>query len=285
MTRNEAINKLQVDHLNLIKALNLFSAAIEYSPAWVDRHDGKGPVRSSLVPNGAPIGILHGLMIHTPNEKLRDIAKSLVYRFESLQYHLILILNLQEEYESIAIKPSLDQQSHASLWNLHYQAHFLFDDILFNLCSLLDYLGALMLGTLLKQVRLIIGEDRIDEKHFDWGKLSIYSSASEPRTRIDTVLEDLSNKILDHDKSYVKKLFNYRNKVIHLYVRPSVPDLIKFRILIPNSFVSEVGFESLAGNHNIINLHEGCIDVIHRVTTTLVDVMNTATNLLTEGVL
>ncbi len=170
------------------------------------------------------------------------------------------------------------------LWNLHYQANFLFDDILFNLCSLLDYLGALMLGVLLKQSRFILGEDRIDEKHFDWGILSKFSSASQPRTRIDPIIESLSNKILEHDRSYVKKLFNYRNKVIHLYVRPSLPDLIELRILIPNSFVSEVGFESLLGNHNTTNIHDGCIDVIHRVTTTVVDIMNTAKDLLINGI-
>jgi hypothetical protein len=284
MNRVDAANKLLQDHAHLLKALNVFSSTIEFSPVWVDRHDGKGPVRSSLNPSIKSPGLLFGISYRAPSEKLQGVAKSLIYRFESLQHHLNLILDLQEEYEAIAIKPDLNPQSQMLLWNLHYQANFLFDDILFNVCSLLDYLGALMLGVLLKQSRLIQGDDRVDEKHFDWGTLSKFSYASQPKTRIDPIIESLSNKIIKHDKTYVKKLFNYRNKVIHLYVRPSLPDLIKFRILIPNSFVSEVGFESLPGNHNTTSLHDGCIDVIHRVTSTVVDIMNTATNLLIEGV-
>jgi hypothetical protein len=283
MTRTEAIDKLWIDHALLIKALNVFSATIEWSPAFVDRHDGKGIVRSSLSPTGQPSGMLFGFLIISPSEKLRNVAKSLIYRFESLQYHLTLILDLQDKYESIGARSALEDADRIELWNLHYYAHFLFDDVLFNLCSVLDYLGALLLGVLLKQSRLVIGEDGIDQSRFDWGILSKISLAVEPKTRLDSNLAGLTQKILSHDKNYVKKLFSYRNKVIHLFVRPSAPDPTKLKILIPNSFTSEVGFDALPGNHNKISLHEGCIDVTHRVTTTVIEIMEAATNALLEG--
>ncbi len=277
MTKPDALGKLQADHKRLLQTLNVVSAMIEWNPVLVDRHDGRGPQRTG--------GALTGLLYINPSQKLRDIANSLIFRFEALYYHLNLILDLESERESLITSNNLPEETKIKLWNLHFHAHFLFDDIVFNVCSMLDYLGALLLGSLLKHVKLIPGTDGIDEKHFDWGCLAKYACEKDARTQFQSTIQSLAQMIIDEDKRYVKKLFNYRNKAIHLAVKPNMPDLLNHKILIPNTFASDVGFESLSGKHNVTPMHEGCVDLIHRTTSSLVAILEHTNKLLFEGTL
>lgn len=135
---------------------------------------------------------------------------SVLYRFESLSFHLSLLGNSLEKYASlIGEEGPTDRTERAHLRAAANEALYLLDDIVFNSASMFDYWAGLVAA-------IFLGPHRHTIK---WNNLrrTLSGSATDRPSAGEAFLVDSSSarRILHLHGEWVDALFAYRSDVIH----------------------------------------------------------------------
>lgn len=136
------------------------------------------------------------------NTRFSNISSSISLRMSSIDFHYGLIQSIYNP----------DKNHITSDWNpiigeqIAIQQKFIFDSIIFNLLSLFDYFSCLI---------NLIKESNKDKWRKMWGSL-VRSTHGDGDFKKTT----LGETILDLDKNWVQKLFEYRAELIHYGTDP-----------------------------------------------------------------
>lgn len=155
-----------------------------------------------------PNGRIRGLEPHARDVAVR-LGDSISARFSSLLFHHSLLARLNQAQRTSQLpKHDVDATTQRVLAN-SWQAHFLFDDLVFNAASLCDYLGnAVWFG--------FHGANYINKKWkntYDAAKRADFESKLPRGTRIHG--SRTGKVIVDAHVSYVNDLYAYRSELIH----------------------------------------------------------------------
>lgn len=128
------------------------------------------------------------------------IRNSIIYRFQSVRFHIDLLL---QTYEMMLTQcyENFPHEDTCTLKNEIEKVFFIFDDIVFNTCSMLDYLGN-MIGF------LYMGENKIKIK---WN--GVVKSALDKNNKFSD--SEIAECIKKEHKEWVDHLFCYRSMLIH----------------------------------------------------------------------
>ncbi len=133
------------------------------------------------------------------------IMGSILFRKDSLMFHLELIESIKGQFSQfinehqIEFLRNKDRGYSEQLFLTGVRLRFLFDDIIFNLCSLLDYLGNLYCYIVRK-----------DSKFLKWnGALDTIRANKAIR------LLGSEEKMLSFHEAFADKLYGYRSTLIH----------------------------------------------------------------------
>lgn len=165
------------------------------------------------------------------SETVYGSRDSLKYRLGSIHYHL-------DEYVSFRASIENQLKSFASFAVSSMDADrvtrrysYRFDDLIFNMCSFLDYLGRLIATT--------VNDGKIN----DWQGLI---KAAAPKSQNDFNKLSIAKILIDIDRKFSGKLYKYRSELIHnkahtvgytLIQKSNTPDEI--RPFAPNGFVTK----------------------------------------------
>lgn len=142
-----------------------------------------------------PIDIL--ALKNCPNFLLRD---SIIYRLYSIRFHLHLISNTQDN-----IIKSMEKRFPSDDIELFLLGRdrllYIFDDIVFGLCSLLDYIGN-MIGL------MYIGQHKTNIK---WN--GCVKSCRDKNNFLSKYI--ISKYLIEQDKIWASDLYCYRSRLIH----------------------------------------------------------------------
>lgn len=144
----------------------------------------------------------HPVMFDPKTKPIVESRDSFLYRYSSVLWHKDILTSQHSKNEEVFRSLFLTgKDDHMHLKDSHQVIFFLFDDVIFNLMSMYDYLGnylaVLMLGA--------------DNRSIKWSGLL-------------NALRDKSNKmngsviaknIVDIDKNFVVKLSQFRGDLIH----------------------------------------------------------------------
>ncbi len=132
-----------------------------------------------------------------PNFLLRD---SIIYRLFSMRFHLYLLNDIQENIIKSMKMKFPDEDTKLFLLGRD-QMLYIFDDIVFGLCSLLDYLGN-MIGL------VYIGQHKANIK---WS--GCIKSCRDKNNLLNNY--SISKYLIEQDKLWVSDLYCYRSRLIH----------------------------------------------------------------------
>jgi len=170
-----------------------------------------------------------------PFYKLRDSIK---YRIESIKFHVHNLKNLSYDGPFIPTKENSDV--HKKLLNVSYIGSFLFDDLIFNCVSLIDYVGC-MIGYLY------------------FNKMNLKHNGCVNTARDGNLKNNvLAEFIIKENKEWIDSFFGYRSKIIHKRAAYVVPRRTlsfedskgnpmlkeKLEIFVPDSFLKEINLFS-----------------------------------------
>lgn len=163
------------------------------------------------------------------------LRNSIFYRCESIKFHLNLLFKIHESILQKCIDNFPQNEDHMLLIRGTDQVMYIFDDIVFNICSMLDYFGNLI-GL------LYIGRNKMNIK---WN--GIAKAAMDNNNKLSKTL--VAPLIKKQHRNWINHLFGYRSRLIH-HKRDTVGSKksinidvknqqigIDFHIDVPNEFV------------------------------------------------
>ena len=130
---------------------------------------------------------------------INAVRGSLRYRINSIKYHIIILIDQRKGInEHIKSHFANGTANPVSIEHLILHHYYFFDDVIFNLLSMFDYLSA-MIGYM------------FENKFYKWN--SLVRSA---RNKTSTIgKETFSNKIIDLHTDWVDPLIEFRSDIIH----------------------------------------------------------------------
>ena len=130
---------------------------------------------------------------------INEVRGSLRYRVNSIVYHIhILISQRHEINKRIEEEFSKQTANPISIENLIIHQYYFFDDIIFNLLSMFDYIAG-MIGFM------------FENKYYKWN--SLVRSAKNKNSTIGQEL--FSSKIIEFHRVWVDPLIQFRSDIIH----------------------------------------------------------------------
>lgn len=148
--------------------------------------------------NAHPSRVTASEKFRSDTERILGLRDSIVYRFESLAYHIDLLLGreracLEPFRDEIFRRDALDHVRSASR-----DMKFLFDDLVFSAASLFDYFGN-AIGFLL------LREPTVNKK---WGGVRKWAVADQDGTQTAEIVRQLGDE-------WIRGMIDYRNGLIH----------------------------------------------------------------------
>ncbi len=141
----------------------------------------------------------HSLWPNPVGTEIHKRKNALLYRCHSTAWHLSLVENLMAAAEHIARDPKNNSELHILLRYKLDEAAFLFDDVIFNLISMFDYLVALL--------GLIITGNR--DEWYKWNQLVKVLREN------DKGFPMSSKNIIEIHNNWVDKIAGYRSGIYH----------------------------------------------------------------------
>ena len=130
---------------------------------------------------------------------INQVRGSLLYRINAIVYHINILINQRKEInKQIGREFSNNTANPISIENLIIHQYYLFDDIIFNLLSMFDYISA-MIGFM------------FENKYYKWN--SLVKSARNNNTAIGN--EMFAKDIVKLHSDWVDPLLQYRSDLIH----------------------------------------------------------------------
>lgn len=173
------------DHINdSLEKLNIRSQSLLYeiSDCGVRVFSRKNP--GILPESGHPIN---------------QVRESLFYRIKAIVYHVNILINQRKSINDEIVEHFKNGDANPiSIERLIIHQYYLFDDIIFNLLSMFDYISA-MLGFM------------FDNRYYKWN--SLVRSARNNSTTIGK--ENFSKEIVKLHSTWVDTLLDYRSDLIH----------------------------------------------------------------------
>lgn len=197
------------------------------------------------------------------NKIFKEINQSVIYRLDSLIYHFILVIDnyKRNSYNIAANDPLIARWDYSFLRLIENSMLFLFDDISFSICSLLDYIGNLI-GL------IYCGSNKSSIK---WNGLLKLINKKE--SKISN--QNLIKTIIQHHKIWIDDFYNYRSKIIHykkdktqaseVYEVTIERFSVKLKVNAPEQFIKHMkAFKDLNPNikHENIQLIDATIWII-----------------------
>lgn len=142
-----------------------------------------------------------GLELSQSNHPKYIIRDSIFYRCESVRFHLDLILQIHESVLKQRMENFPHNEDPILLMRGTDQVMYVFDDIVFNLCSMLDYLGNLI-GL------LYIGKNKMKIKWNGIAKAAMDDNNKFSKTLVAAIIQEQHRNLID-------RLFGYRSRLIH----------------------------------------------------------------------
>jgi hypothetical protein len=191
---------------------------------------------------------------------------SLLYRLGSIRYHLEEYIHFRTGIEAQLKSINNFSVSVTDADRVARRYSYRLDDLIFNICSFLDYLGKLIATT--------VNDGKIN----DWPGLI---KAARPKSQNVFNKLEVARALLDTDQNLTGKLYEYRSELIHekahtvgytLTHKSDCPDEI--RPFTPNGFISkfhELRKLKAAGNEILLdntihwlatNFFEGVVNVL-----------------------
>lgn len=139
-------------------------------------------------------------------EAFLAIRDSIIYRFDSICFHVVLMTTRQlEALKSLEKEPpTFDERD--LLESLARQYQFLFDDIIFNTISLLDYLGNIV-G---------LGFYGAHLTKMNWNGTYKYAKHYAQGSKKNRIFGSLTAEcLIRHHQEWVNRLYEYRARLIH----------------------------------------------------------------------
>lgn len=138
-------------------------------------------------------------VLPTVNHPINQVRESLFYRIIAIRYHVNILINQRKGINSQIVEHIKNGTADPfSIENLIIHQYYLFDDIIFNLLSMFDYISA-MIGFM------------FDNRYYKWN--SLVRSARDKKTTIGK--EEFSEEIVKLHSNWVDALLNYRGDLIH----------------------------------------------------------------------
>ena len=134
------------------------------------------------------------------SENIYAARNSLIYRLGSIRFHLTNYVNFRIDIEDQLEKLGGFSISPIESGQISSHYSYMFDDLIFNLVSFLDYLGNLIDQT--------VNEGRIK----DWPGLA---KAAKPKSSNKFNKLQVAQDIIKFDKEIAQKLYEYRSELIH----------------------------------------------------------------------
>jgi|GEM_PF-3508558 len=138
---------------------------------------------------------------HSIQNDVRTLLRdSIFYRIDSIYFHLDMLIKtnnsilMKMQQNSFYVDEKLIKKGQDSM-------SYIFDDIIFNLCSLLDYFGDLV-GC------IYIGDDK---QRLKWPGCA--RASRDPNNSLNSF--KIASIISNEDKVWVGHLYDYRSKLIH----------------------------------------------------------------------
>lgn len=130
---------------------------------------------------------------------INQVRESLLYRIKAIVYHIEILINQRKAInEQIGKEFSNNTANPVSIENLIIHQYYFFDDILFNLLSMFDYVSA-MIGFM------------FENKYYKWN--SLVRSARNNNTAIGNKV--FAKDIIELHSDWVDALIEIRSDLIH----------------------------------------------------------------------
>jgi hypothetical protein len=130
---------------------------------------------------------------------INQVRESLFYRVQAITYHVNILINQRRSINNEIIEHFKNGEANPiSVERLIIHQYYLFDDIIFNLLSMFDYISG-MIGYM------------FDNKYHKWN--SLVRSARNSKTAIGR--EAFAEGIVKLHSSWVDALLNFRSDIIH----------------------------------------------------------------------
>lgn len=142
---------------------------------------------------------LHPKQIPKSGDPINSTRYSIVYRSDSIMWHLKVLIDQRKQITEILEKKLGEYVNNpVELINFRKHQYYIFDDIIFNLLSMYDYIAA-MIGYMFQK------------KYLKWN--SLVNSSFDRNNEIGN--SDFSEIIIEHHRSWVDKLMGFRSDLIH----------------------------------------------------------------------
>ena len=193
---------------------------------------------------------------------LQTLVRSIDYRYKSLEFHVGLL-----ELTTIGAHDQIEPGGRTRpgfLRSVANQHQYAFDDLIFNLMSLFDYIGCL--------VGLVVEEP--SARFITWSKARGKVKHLAAGSRVQPAMDDMH-------RSLVKRLKRYRSQLIHhsrdegdgWIVHDYMDGSTELTITVPEVFVSEVRLPGVGKDTSISEAGQRIVDLAgglaHRVLVTL----------------
>ena len=178
---------------------------------------------------------------------INQVRGSLFYRIKAIVYHVNILINQRKSINKQFVEHFENGNADPiSIERLIIQQYYFFDDIIFNLLSMFDYIAA-MLGYM------------FDNSYYKWNNL--VRSARNKTTAIGR--EKFSKEIVKLHSNWVDTLMNYRSDLIHKSPKFGEETINKggYKSKIPDFTVIKVDPKMTKIIQNI-DSNINCIDII-----------------------
>lgn len=130
---------------------------------------------------------------------INQVRESLFYRVQAITYHVNFLIKQRRSINDKIIDLFMNGSANPiSIESLITNQYYIFDDIIFNLLSMFDYISG-MIGYM------------FENKHYKWN--SLVRSARNSKTAIGK--ENFSKEIVSLHSSWVDTLLDFRSHIIH----------------------------------------------------------------------
>lgn len=208
--------------------------------------------KASLVEFLVNYGVPDGDILHADKTKYK-IRDSILFRFESILFHLIALIKKHQEIINYQYEHFSEKAFNDILLIIEYkeQIHFLFDDIIFNSCSFFDYLANLI-GF------MYLGKNSMNIKWNGIAKAMMDKNNPISKTKLGPL-------VVSNHKDLITHLYDYRSRLIHkkrdlagggVTLYPNEDSVkIDFEVEPPEKFVKMIKMleEDLKGKFDIID--------------------------------
>lgn len=194
-----------------------------------------------------------------------QLRNSIQFRLRSVYFHYSLLQQIQEvritEIQNVNFLEELKLRG--ILNRCHEQSYFIFDSIIFTIISAFDYYGNI--------VDFLFG--RKNQAKLKWNGIKNLS-----HEKTENILDTrLSTKIIEHNREFVDKLYDYRSRLIHIKNDTGnsahIGDLLKnsstIRVYTPESFVKKFKYLKNLNSTNKISINFSVFWTIEKTVTIL----------------